>query len=1017
MGMTYCEYCQEPLTANAGFCGNCGKKIRGQSNVSYPANLSAVNPNDSGLITYQTTLDDDAPTGISEGILSYNTPPTLLTPQNSYPSPVSHSPSGGNWEQQVYYPISNKEEEEDTIALSPFWSSAPAQGNAPFVQGTPQVGNAPFVQGPLPGGSLTPHPQLPHLDGLAPQAFHQLDTIAAPPHHPHTPPPPTHHTPGVHHPHHPHHSSQTPKKRRIGCFATIASVVVIAIVIATFLITSLLHGHGRLSPVVTIGGNVIPGGNLSVHGSNFTAGGNIDITIDGQPAHLTAATTLSPRSSVPSMNLAGAYQPLTGVAGTTIAVRNDGTFDALVALDSTWTVGSKHILRTVEQSSNLSAQTVIIVPQIPTLVSCSQSTTTTSLTLGPVTEGQTQPVSAPFTLCATGTGIVNWNASWNAAQAPWLQLPASGQIQAPLTQQIQIGAMAGSLKAGTYTTTITFKSQNSTGDLTVNVTFDVRAAHAAECINTNISTLTFGAIKGQPDPATQSVTITNCGTAHPWTATASTDNGTNWLTVSAPTNGGNTLKAQASQDVAISVTSANLQPGNYTGQVTFKIGTNNATVNITFTVQPAHKSDCISAVPPMLTFTAIQGQANPPAQKTTIGNCGSTGTWNATQSTTDGTSWLNIDTSNGSLNANTTRDIAVSVTSASLQQGTYTGQIVFSLGASNVTVSVILTVQVPQAKPCLSVSSQSLTFTGTIGQSDPSAQSETLTNCGPAGTWTGADTSNNSWLRLNPATGTLNAGATQDVSVAVSLTNLAAGTYNTNIVFNMATNTGSFPVSVAVTFIVQPQPSCLNVSTQSLSFSATQGQADAAPQTVRLTNCGPAGTWTGTPSTIDGTNWLFIKPNSGSLAAGATQDVTVGTTMGKLSPGSYTGSIVFSDGTSSQTVNVSFTVSPPPTPSPAIQLSGTTLTYTAGCSDPPTQTITVSNTGGGTLTWTVGVPSQSWLTVTGSTSATPNQPGTLTFTVSSRGLSNGSTSATVDITPSNGPIQTVTVNLTVQCIG
>lgn len=861
MGIAHCEYCQDPLSANAGFCGNCGKKTRGQSNIPYPANLSVSDLNDRDLITYQTILDDDAPTGISKGILPHNASPTIRTPLTPDTPLRSRGPAGGNWEQQVSYPISNKEEEEEDKE-----------------------------------------------DNIAVQ---QLGIIAAPPYHSRTPHTPAPYSLGVHHPHHPHPSyhSQHASRRRFGCFATIASIMVIAIVIATFLITSLLHGHGRLSPAVTLGSSVVPGGNLSVHGSNFTAGGIIDITIDGQPVHLSGAASLSPRSSALNMSLTGAYQPSTGATETTIAVQNDGTFDALIVLDSTWAVGSKHTLQVVEQSSNLTAQMLIIVPQASTLVSCSQATTTTSLTLGPVTEGQTQPVSAPFTLCAAGTGIVNWNASWNTAQASWLQLPASGQIQAPLTKQIQISAVAGSLKAGTYTATVTFKSQDNTNDLTLNVTFDVRAAQATECINTNINTLTFSAIKGQPDPATQSVTITNCGTDHPWTATPSTDNLTNWLTTSVPSGGDNTLKAQASQDVTTSVTSANLQPGSYTGQVTFKIGASTATVNITFTVQPARKSDCISATPQTLTFTAIQGQANPPAQKTTIGNCGSTSTWNATQSTANGVSWLNIDTSTGSLNANATHDIAVSVTSTNLQQGTYTGQILFSLGASNVTVNVTLTIQVPQPKPCLAISSQNLTFTGTVGQSDPPAQTETLTNCGPTGTWTG------------------------------------------------------------------------------------------------------------TPSTKDGTSWLSIKPNGGNLAPEATQAVTVGTTIGKLSSGSYTGSIVFSNGTNSQTVNVAFTISPPPTPSPAMQLNTNTLIYSAGCSDPAAQTLTVSNTGGGTLTWKIGTPSQSWLTVTGGSSATPNQPVTLTFTVSIKGLANGSTTATVDITPSNGPVQTVTVNLTVQCAG
>jgi len=98
-----------------------------------------------------------------------------------------------------------------------------------------------------------------------------------------------------------------------------------------------------------------------------------------------------------------------------------------------------------------------------------------------------------------------------------------------------------------------------------------------------------------------------------------------------------------------------------------------------------------------------------------------------------------------------------------------------------------------------------------------------------------------------------------------------------------------------------------------------------------------------------------------------------------------------------------------------MQLSSANLAFTTNAGvNPDTQTITITNTGGNTLTWTVGTPSASWLTVSktsGSDDAGQNSP--LTFSVDVTGMSAGTYSATVDITPTPGNMVTVTVGLTI----
>src|SRR5712692_5254500 len=79
-----------------------------------------------------------------------------------------------------------------------------------------------------------------------------------------------------------------------------------------------------------------------------------------------------------------------------------------------------------------------------------------------------------------------------------------------------------------------------------------------------------------------------------------------------------------------------------------------------------------------------------------------------------------------------------------------------------------------------------------------------------------------------------------------------------------------FLASSAFSFQTPPPPPCIKVSTQSLSFAATQGQSNPAPQRVTLTNCGPAGDWSA--SSANNSSWLSTNPTSGHLDANAKQD-------------------------------------------------------------------------------------------------------------------------------------------------
>jgi len=698
----------------------------------------------------------------------------------------------------------------------------------------------------------------------------------------------------------------------------LASVLTLAALIAgLFAFQQGRTGYAQLPPTLTPGGPVVPGGLLSIYGGNFSSGGSVTITIDEHAVAIAHAASSHQASysvytsTSPSLLAYSAGQLSVGA----MLVKSDGTFDATIMIDAKWSIGSAHKLIATEASNGLTASLALVVLQPAALLGCSKSTNSTTLVLGPVDDGQKQSTSATFKLCTIGSGTVNWTASWDHQQAEWLQLDSSGKIVAPLSKQFTITASSSGLKAGMYSTTVTFSSQGSSVKVFLNVTLIVRA-HTGTCVNTNPQSVAFTATQGRSNPAPQTVTITNCGSNGSWTASTHTDDGANWLHVSPM---GGILKSKATQAVTITASSAELTVGTSTGQVTFKIGASRVAVNITLTVQQSQS--CITTNPQSLTFTAVQDQSPPGSQVTTVVNCGIPGSWLASILTTDGTNWLSINPSQGRLDVNTSQDVSISVSNANLQVGIYTGQVSFTLGSSKQIVNITLTVQKQQAKPCLTVSPQALSFTSTQGLGDPALQTLMLTNCGPTDSWSAAvSTADDAmWLTVSAATGNLNSGTSQAISIAVSSGNLGAGKYTGQVAF---TTSADAKAVVNVTWVMQPPPSCIQADPSSQTFTAVQGLEGGnatQSQPVRLTNCGEAGTWMASTSTTDGGSWLFITGySSGSLDAGATDTNTtsIGINSTNLEPGKYQGTATFtittSTGSNSAAVSVTLTITLPP---------------------------------------------------------------------------------------------------------
>ena len=1019
MSTLQCRACNTLIPSGARFCGRCGKYV----------DLDQVD-------TKPLTIGQDAPTLLTDD---------LSTVQDDW-----------NWQQvdqDATAPFSLE------VALPPLAGAGfgPSSASVPIVQGTPHIAEVPSLQGTpqTPGGGISHAPAPLHQapagtsgTSAAPNAP-PMSSKHMPEHHqqrrwfrrrhtekPHRQPSHRLHHSGQLHHSGPLHTHSRTLHQRTGRMArkslkhagrwhsksvlmAMVGVVVIGGLSALFLLP-LLRGHAQ-SPAATLllNGSVVPGGSIAIQGRNFTPGGTITFTIDGQAASA-ASGTLATQAHLPvtasAAALAQVVQQVTYArsTGSAIVVKSDGSFEMTVQINPNWPIGSSHVLVAREQSSGQQARLTIVIPHPAQLTSCASATGVTSLVLGPVTEGQAQPVSTGFTLCTQGSGIVQWTASWNRQQTKWLTVEQNGSIQAPLSKPLTISASASGLKAGSYNALVTFTDQQGL-KVALQVTLLVRPAGATACLNTSQQSLTFSAVQGLASPATQQVTLTNCGTSGSWTATAHTDDGAHWLNVS-PASG--QLNAKASSAVSVAVASSALAQGIYTGQVTVKAGSGIAVVNVTLNVQPSPKSpSCMSVAPQALTFSATQGQGNPAAQMVTIGDCGPAANWSATASTADGANWLTVNPARGNLSTNTSDNVFIAVSGAGLQTGTYTGQVTLKMGSSTQTVSVSFTLVQQQPKPCLQASSTALPFTATQGQGDPAPQTVTLTNCGPNGSWSASTANNSSWLTISPANSSLSAGAAQSVTISASIAGLRAGTYSDSISFALTTSSGATRQTVSVTLTVQPPPPCISASPGSLAFTGTQGQADPAAQTVMLTNCGADGSWSASATN----SWLAINPSSSTLSASASQRVSVGVSLAGLKAGTYTDTITFtittSTGTNQAAVSVTLTVqSPPP---PCLQISSGSLTFSAtqGQSDPTPQSVTLTNCGADG-SWSASTANgSSWLNISPANSAL--SAGTAQGVTVSPSIANLSANTYTDtitftLTNSGGTTQqTVTVSLTV----
>src|SRR6266567_6155510 len=664
--MHTCEFCGSLLPDYARFCGQCGR-------VPSKAMETRTMAGDFHMPDVQNI---DTATIAS---VSGNFQPNSVYNQQSF---ISNTPTTL---------LSQEEEEERRRRAAILGMSVPLlgslavegmpnAGNVPMVQGTPQIGGVPTVQG-------TPYPPA----GSMGQGLYSSPTVMAPQLPSSIPVSPLPATTGtLHHPHHPHHPHHKPH----GCSLVF---IIAAILVPVLIILSFLGlGLTLFAPSLSLRGSttVVQGVTFTLHGSHFIPGSSVTLTLDDTIPLYFSSRSLPVQSAHTANSVMQILTMDTQLAkqlefsNNTVSVGGDGTFAVTITVNPGWPIG-KHTIKASESPTHRSTSldfTIYMAGTTPTTIgtasltpslTASPSPTTTltptatatlpglscvnpsTLALGPVIQGYSQPVSAQVTLCASGTGTVNWTATWDQNAAPWLHLDhTSGQISDSGQAQVTVSALASNLAPGSYSATLAFTSQPDNTTKSLQISFMVQGG----CASGNPNTLNYSGVANVSDPGAQTVTITNCGPAGAWSAATQTNNGGNWLFAS-PTSG--TLNAGVSSNVTITATNlkAQLGAGTYIGNVTFKFGAGTFTVHVTLTVTPA----------PTLSATPTTIFAN---RQCSLGQTG--GNWLCSVSLTNNSNTLSLNWSATS----SVNNITISPTSSTLRSG-QTNSVNFSIPQSD----------------------------------------------------------------------------------------------------------------------------------------------------------------------------------------------------------------------------------------------------------------------------------------------------------------------------------------------
>ena len=300
--------------------------------------------------------------------------------------------------------------------------------------------------------------------------------------------------------------------------------------------------------------------------------------------------------------------------------------------------------------------------------------------------GGPNPLPQTLTITSTGGSIGNFVRSYNATGGGWLSTGGcTSYCGTPNTITALVNADAA-LPVGAYTGEIVVTSQDGGMAITVGVTLTVAPSSGSPYFDNLPGQMSFSFATASGNPPTQSVQIRNAGAAAlSWTATVTTSDGANWLSV-------NVTNGTAPSLVTVGINVANLPSqgliaGSFSGQIVFVASGSSVSIPISVTV-----GSPVFVQLGAYTFSTDLGAGNPNPQTLPITSNGNSVGFFVRSWAANGGNWLS--TGGCRSYCGTPDSITALVTTSAITgpaNATYTGEIVITANDGSMAMTIPVT--------------------------------------------------------------------------------------------------------------------------------------------------------------------------------------------------------------------------------------------------------------------------------------------------------------------------------------
>jgi uncharacterized protein (TIGR03437 family) len=392
--------------------------------------------------------------------------------------------------------------------------------------------------------------------------------------------------------------------------------------------------------------------------------------------------------------------------------------------------------------------------------------------------------------------------------------------------------------------------------------------------------------------------------------------------------------AYAPGSISVSADPGGLAPGTYQGTVSLRspgLTSVLTTVHVTFLVNSALDPN-LTTDASGLTFSLIAG--TPQTQSLHVSNTGSGQVAFFVLLTGAASAGLSSSIQQGTTQPNLPATVSITADPANLPIGTTSASLLI-LGTNLQSVTIPITITVSPSPQIMALSQGGFTFVSVPGGGVTPPQTFDVLNTGAGSfSWTAQATtiSGGYWLSISPLSGNSSSTNFGSVTVSANPGDLAPGVYYGLVVVSAAGTVNSPQQFEVVLNVLAPNQAVgATVAPSGLIFTAPANGDSPSSQTFLITNLGAStAPLSVNVTTTGGGDWLAVAPDNGTIAPGASQNITVQPNLGSLAPGVYQASITAQAGGTALSVSVVFVVVPSVTPVASLS-SGAHATQAASC--------------------------------------------------------------------------------------